>query len=148
MNGTTHGARAEDPAALYAVLEDDEREWVEQWASAWRSRAGLDEDDPSNAILRFAALRFYQAMVGEREVIKAGNEVEHVVAYDEERGERITNKEEHYLSRWSDRHQKAAIRALKDVPNLPGGEGPATARSVASVFAAAQEESDSGSTID
>ena len=122
MNGTTHGARAEDPAGLFSILDDDERAWVEAWADAWRERAGLDEDDPTVMILRFSAVRFYQSMVGEREVREAGNEYEHVVAYDEERGERVTNPSEHYLSMWSDRHMKAALRALKDVPNLPGGD--------------------------
>ena len=122
MNGTTHGARA-DPAGLFATLDDAERDWIEAWADEWRKRAGLDPDDPTNMILRMSAMRMYQAMVGEREIAKAGNEHERVVAYDEETKEKITNTEEHYLAMWSNRHMKAILRALKDVPRLPGSEG-------------------------
>jgi len=117
----THGVQA-DPAGLFASLDDVEREWVEQWADAWRERAGLDEDDPTVMILRLSAVRFYQSMVGERVVNEAGNEYERTVAYDEETKEEITNLEEHYLSGWADRHMKSALRALKDVPSLPGGD--------------------------
>lgn len=122
MNALDHGVRA-DPAGLFAVLGKDERAWVEQWADSWRSRAGLDEDDPTVMILRFSAVRMYQAMVGEREVQEAGNEYEKTIAYDQERGREITDTTEHYLAAWSDRHQRSALRALKDVPNLPGGDG-------------------------
>jgi hypothetical protein len=121
MNGTTHGVRAEDPAGLFAVLEDDERAWVEQWADAWRSRAGLDEDDPANMFLRLSAVRMYQAMTGERVVAEADNEHEKVVGVTDD-GRPITDPREHYLAVWADRHMKSALRALKDVPNLPGGD--------------------------
>jgi hypothetical protein len=110
MNGTTHGVRAEDPAGLFAVLEDDEREWVEQWAAAWRERAELDEDDPTVALLRLAAVRMYQAMVGEREVMQAGNEIEKVIGITDD-GRPITDPREHYLAGWADRHMKRALRA-------------------------------------
>ena len=116
-NALTHGVTA-DPTHLMDELESEEQEFVEQLAGSFLEVASFDHDSPLVERLQITCIKAVQERRGEREIARDGPMVEKVVSVSEG-GEEHTERDEHYLAKFTSRLSKDIRLSLKDLGCLP-----------------------------
>ena len=116
-NAVTHGATA-TPRNLISDLPDEQLEYVEAIADGYLAVAPFDQDDVRYERLYMCAVRILMEWRGQQTILKDGISDETVIGIND-RGEPITDTDEHYLAKFTSRLSKDVRLTLKDLDCLP-----------------------------